>query len=210
MGYANATEVLHGWAHLPPNARFVLLAMALTIPDETRRPRWFGGDERLLSALGRADPPKHDRSEEAERIRHTNGVTLRKAVSDAVRAGALEYAVRPSRNRSGEYWCRWSPGPELQGSLAAGARNPCSSRKEVLQLAQGILAPEEERGGQTIRGREEVTGVSISPAQDDQACGQPHRAPAAVPPAATRPYLAAASAIDTPRPRARTNPPGAP
>jgi len=143
MGAGNALQVLHGWAHLPPNARFILLQMALTILDEDQRPRWWGGDDLLLAALGRQDPPRDDVSDEAERIRNANGATLRKAISDALRAGALEYAIRPSRHRSGEYWVRWSPGPLGVRIPYSRSKDSLQQTKESLQQEQGILTPEE-------------------------------------------------------------------
>lgn len=163
MGAGNALLVLHNWAHLPANARFVLLKIALIILDEDPKPRWWGGEEPLLKALGREDPPPDDMSEEADRVRHANDVALRRSLADLVKAGALSYAVRPVKGRRAEYLAHWMP----QGEPAAYAGSPCGIRRESLQIPQGEPVPKEDLGGERNRRGIRSPEVTTSPAAED-------------------------------------------
>lgn len=142
MGAGQMLQALINWSHLPSNARFVLIMMASVTLDENPKPKYWGGDEPLLQALGRANPPASDTSVEAQRVRHSNDVTLRKALGQLIAAGALSYAVRPVKGRRAEYWLHLEP----QGILAASARKSCGNRKKSLQPLQESLGAKEERG----------------------------------------------------------------
>lgn len=132
MGAGNAIKVSLNWAHLPGTAFKVLTRMALICLDSSPRPRWWGGSDVLLHAIGRADPPAEDTTDTAAAARHANSVALRSALGDLVKAGALTYAVRPSRTKAAEFWVHFDP----QEKPAAGAGKACLSRRENLQMTQ--------------------------------------------------------------------------
>jgi hypothetical protein len=183
MGAGNVSLVSINYASVPGNAFKILVKMALICLDSDVKPRWWGGDGILLSALGRVNPPDEDDSEEAKAVRHANGVALRAAVNDLVKAGAATYAVRPSRSKQAEYWLHWEPqgkpavragkacgsAVEPQGKPAVRAGKPCSSRRKTAGQ-QAKTAPHEDIGGLETKNKEGNNSpqVSTSPAPVDK------------------------------------------
>lgn len=78
MGAALAVRVYVQWKHLPDRPFRVLVRMALMALDDDPDPKYFGGRELLIDALG-LDPAKG-----------TSGRMATRAVSDLVKAGAIE------------------------------------------------------------------------------------------------------------------------
>lgn len=161
MGARYARDALENWAHLPSNPRFVLLMMALTVLDRDPNPRWWGGDDLLLRALGRSSPADDDPSVAAEKARHANDVAVRRCVSELVKAGALSYAVRPVKGRRPEYWMHLVP----QADPAASDRESCGIRRPVLHIPQAEPAPKENGGVPKITYEDRSPETLASPAR---------------------------------------------
>lgn len=162
MGQHNAWAVTLNWAHLPANPFKVLIKMALFLPDDHEKPRWFAGDQMLLEAIGKAVPPWDD-SPEAWRARHTGDVLLRRALKQLIAEGALEYRIRPVKGTRPEYWCHWVP----QQTVAEYATDSCGMDNKLLQEPQQTVVPKEKRGEGKKRQENWSPEVTISPAAVD-------------------------------------------
>jgi hypothetical protein len=152
MGAGNVMRISINWAHLPGNAFKIIVRIGLITLDSDPNPRWWGSNAPLLQAIGRTDPDDGDTSAQAAAMRHANGVALRAGIGDAVRAGALSYAVRPSRTRRAEYWLHL----ELQGNPAVRAGKPCSSPPELqgnpaVRAGKPCSSPPELQGNPAVR-----------------------------------------------------------
>lgn len=100
----NIAAAVQGFGHLAGNPFRVLICMALRARgDEAGAPRYRDGPAPLLQALGRTDPPPDDVSDEAERVRHANDVTLRRAIGDLLKADVITYAVRARKGEPAQF-----------------------------------------------------------------------------------------------------------
>lgn len=103
MGYQLVQRAMAGWSHLPPNAHKVLLRMASTALDDEGM--YYGGWERLaLGGLGRMQwPAEGDTSVEALKARRAHARRVEQAITDLLRAGAVERIVRGGNGRRAVY-----------------------------------------------------------------------------------------------------------
>lgn len=168
MGAGNVMLVSHHWADLPANPYKILVRMALVILDDTDKPRWWGGDGPLLDALGRSEVS--DGSPEGDRALETGDVLLRRAIRHLVKAGALEYAVRPVKGRRAEYWVHWMP----EQTVPAYGTDGSGMGNKLFSIPEQSVGAKEERGGLRIRDENRSPQVTTSPGPADDS-GAPDR-----------------------------------
>jgi hypothetical protein len=193
MGARNAMHIFTYWWHLPAPAFRAALYMALVTKDNDPEPRYWGGRDALVKAIGKDTPPepapddKSRRAAEFRRRRNNDFESLRIAVKTLTGAGllAVENHTGPGRpavyklnlaalappgtpqTQPGEH-PRLSPGtPQTQPG-----NTPDSARGEDGAPLRGAPSKEEEE----IRGIEEDENwspkVPVSSAISTAGCPQ--------------------------------------
>ena len=167
MGAANVAACYAMWgAELrTKHAAFRLLTfMANTALDTDDKPRFWGGRDALVYALGHTLPDVDDDSEAAKKQRRSLYESVRQNLAELAAAGAIEQLVHARQGQRAEYALHLTRqadlGPQTQGDLA--------ERQGLLADGQDALGPKEETGGLGTLSGEDRPTVSTSPASSDE------------------------------------------
>lgn len=106
MGHALMDKVLLQWSDLPGNAYKVVMLMAASTRDDTEKPVYWGGWERLaIAGMGRRSwPADDDESAEAAKRRKSHWEAVRSALAAAKKAGVISVKKRGQPGTRAEYW----------------------------------------------------------------------------------------------------------
>jgi hypothetical protein len=173
MGHALMDKVLIHWSNLPGNAYKVLMAMAKTGMDADLVPVYFGGWQRLaVTGLGRHDwPADDDDSEDAAKIRRAGFESVRDAVTQIKKAGAIKVKRSGKRGAFAHYSLHldasnlWITPQPRRKTLRSNADKPCVIPRKSLRDAQENPVAKETREPMETTGEISSSPAVVSPAR---------------------------------------------
>lgn len=131
MGAGNVMRAYVSWAHLPANAFRILVFMAVITLDDAVDPKYWGGREPLVRAIGREplpEPAASDKSARANDLRKARAAdfqAVKIAIGALVKAGVVTQESPGAPGRNAVYALRFDAPtgkaePTEQGRLSLG------------------------------------------------------------------------------------------
>jgi len=159
MGASNVAAVYTHWRKLPDRAFRLLTYMALVSMDRDMPPRYFGGVDPLVEALGRDLPATH-----ADRV------AVSGALTQLARVGAVSRATTPARGRRAEYALHLTH----QAQPDEQARLILTTHQADADTCQAQPGPKEEQEPlgtlEETRSPEVSTSPAVDAGIDDASC----------------------------------------